>query len=147
MKHKIAELEVKYTPNKYKGEIEKITNSNEAYQLILESWNKETIELFEEFKLVMLNNSNEVLGVWTMGKGGMTGVVVDIKLLFSVALKSCATGIITVHNHPSGSLKPSLADKNMYTKIKEAAILLDIKYLDNLIITSKGKYSFVDEGE
>ena len=62
-------------------------------------------------------------------------------------LKSCATGIITVHNHPSGNLKPSLADKNIYTKIKEAAILLDIKYLDNLIITSKGKYSFVDEGE
>lgn len=144
MKYTIAELEVKYTPNKYKGVIEKITNSNEAYLLMLEYWNKETLELFEEFKLVMLNNSNEVLGVWTMSKGGMTGVVVDIKLLFSVALKGCATGIITVHNHPSGSLKPSMADKNMYTKIKEAATLLDIKYLDNLIITRNGYYSFED---
>ena len=67
------------------------------------------------------------------------------KLLFSVVLKSCATGIITVHNHPSGNLKPSEADKSMHLKIKKAAELLDVQYLDNLIITRSSYYSFVDE--
>jgi DNA repair protein RadC len=147
MEHIISEIKIKYTPNKYDGSVKKITNSNDAYNVFLDTWDIDTLELNEEFKVLLLNNSNEVLGWWTMSKGGMTATVIDVKLLFSVVLKSCATGIITVHNHPSGNLKPSLADKNIYTKIKEAAILLDIKYLDNLIITSKGKYSFVDEGE
>jgi DNA repair protein RadC len=147
MEHIISEIKIKYTPNKYDGSVKKVTNSNDAYNVFLATWDIDTLELNEEFKVLLLNNSNEVLGWWTMSKGGMTATVIDVKLLFSVVLKSCATGIITVHNHPSGNLKPSLADKNIYTKIKEAAILLDIKYLDNLIITSKGKYSFVDEGE
>ena len=144
MKHSIAELEVKYTPNKYDGEIKKITNSNEAYQLVLESWNKETLQLFEEFKVIMLNNSNEVLGIWVMSKGGMTGTAVDVKLLFSVVLKSCAAAIITVHNHPSGNLQPSESDSNIYEKMKSVASFLDVRYLDNLIITKDGYYSFMD---
>ena len=64
---------------------------------------------------------------------------------FPVILKSCATAIITVHNHPSGKLKPSESDKVIFRKIKESAKILDINYLDNLIITKEGKYSFMDE--
>jgi len=68
-----------------------------------------------------------------------------MKLLFAVVLKSCATAIISVHNHPSGKLQPSKSDIDIFRKIKGAANLLDINYLDNLIISSIGKYSFIDE--
>ena len=146
MKNIISEIKIKYLPKKLNNGNVKISNSNDAYQILLNHWNKDTLELQEEFKVLLLNNSNEVLGIYEMTRGGMTATLVDIKLLFAVALKSCATAIITAHNHPSGKLKPSTSDINIYQKIKNAANLLDIKYLDNLIITKEGKYSFTDDG-
>ena len=146
MKNIISEIRIKYQPIKLSNGNVKISNSNDAYQILLNHWNKDTLELQEEFKVLLLNNSNEVLGVYEMTRGGMTATLIDIRLLFAVALKSCATAIITAHNHPSGKLKPSTSDINIYQKIKNAANLLDIKYLDNLIITKEGKYSFTDDG-
>jgi len=145
MKNIISEIKIKYQPIKLGNGNIKIRSSNDAYDVILKHWNKDTIELQEEFKVLLLNNSNEVLGIYEMTKGGMTSTLVDVKLLFAVVLKSCATAIITVHNHPSGKLKPSESDKVIFRKIKEISNLLDINYLDNLIITQKGKYSFNDE--
>jgi len=145
MNNIISEIKVKYQPVKLENGNIKIRNSDDAYKVLLNHWNLDTIELQEEFKVLLLNNSNEVLGVYEMTKGGMTSTLVDVKLLFAVVLKSCATAIITCHNHPSGKLKPSNSDINIYEKIKNAAKLLDINYLDNLIITKKGKYSFNDE--
>ncbi|WP_242131343.1 JAB domain-containing protein [Aestuariivivens marinum] len=124
----------------------KVTSSKKAFEVILSSWNNNTIELLEEFKVLLLNNSNIPLGLYTLSKGGMTATLVDIRVLFSVALKSCATAMITVHNHPSGKLHPSNPDIEIYKKIKEVAKFHDINYLDNLIITPQGYYSFMDEG-
>ena len=146
MKNIISEIKIKYLPKKLNNGNVKIGNSDDAYQILLNHWNKDTLELQEEFKVLLLNNSNEVLGIYEMTRGGMTATLIDIRLLFAVALKSCATAIITAHNHPSGKLKPSTSDINIYQKIKNAANLLDIKYLDNLIITKEGKYSFTDDG-
>jgi DNA repair protein RadC len=87
-----------------------------------------------------------VLGVSVLSRGGMTGTLVDVRLLFATILKSGATAIITCHNHPSGKLKPSQSDINIYKKIKEIAKFHEINYLDNLIISNNGKYSFMDEG-
>ena len=145
MKNIISEIKIKYNPIKLDGGNAKITNSEDAYKIMLNSWNKGTLQLQEEFKVLLLNNSNEVLGIYEMTKGGMTSTLVDIKLLFAVALKSCATAIITAHNHPSGKLKPSNSDISIYRKIKEASRFLEIQYLDNLIITADGKFSFMDE--
>ena len=145
MKHKIAEIKISYAPRKLKQDL-KVTGSEKAYQVILDNWNKNTIELYEEFKVLLLNNSNVPIGIFTVSKGGMTATLVDMRILFSVVLKSCATAIITFHNHPSGKLKPSNSDINIYKKIKEVAEFHDINYLDNLIITKNGKYSFADEG-
>jgi len=145
MKNIISEIKIKYLPKKLNNGNVKIGNSDDAYQILLNHWNKDTLELQEEFKVLLLNNSNEVLGIYEMTRGGMTATLVDIKLLFAVALKSCATAIVTAHNHPSGKLKPSASDISIYQKIKNAAKLLDIQYLDNLIITKEGKYSFTDE--
>ncbi|WP_242203234.1 JAB domain-containing protein [Aestuariivivens insulae] len=144
MKNQIAEIQLRYRPRKMKGT--KITSSKTAFKVFLEHWNMDSIELYEEFKIMLLNRNNEVLGMHTLSKGGMTGTLVDLKLLFVVAIKSAACGIILAHNHPSGNLRPSEADKNLYKKIKKASEYLDINVLDNLIISRRAYYSFADEG-
>ena len=99
----------------------------------------------EEFWIVYLNNSNKVIQKNQLSKGGITGTLVDIRLALKIALEVGATGIILAHNHPSGTLKPSEADKQLTSKLSNAAKSLDIKVLDHLIITEKAYFSFADE--
>lgn len=145
MKNIIYEIELKYSPTTLKQERLKITKSKSAYEIFLNNWNMDTIELYEEFKILLLNRANEVLGIHTLSIGGISGTIVDLKLLFAVVVKSAASSIVISHNHPSGNLKPSEADKRLYEKVKRAAKMLDIDVLDNLIVTRDGYYSFVDE--
>ena len=100
----------------------------------------------EEFWVLFLNNSNKVISKSQLSKGGITGTIVDVRLVFKLALESGATGLILCHNHPSGNLKPSDADKEITKKLKRAGESLDVKVLDHLIITETKYYSFVDEG-
>lgn len=99
----------------------------------------------EEFWIVYLNNSNKVIQKQQLSKGGITGTLVDVRLVLKQALELGATGMILVHNHPSGTLKPSEADKNITRKLKQAGESLDIKVLDHLIVTEKAYFSFADE--
>lgn len=100
----------------------------------------------EEFWIVFLNNSNKVLHKAQLSKGGITGTLVDVRLVMKQALELGAVGLILAHNHPSGTLKPSAADKQITQKLKQSAEVLDIKVLDHLIITQKEYYSFADNG-
>lgn len=100
---------------------------------------------YEEFWIVYLNNSNKVIQKNQLSKGGITGTLVDVRLALKTALEVSATAIILVHNHPSGTLKPSQADKDLTTKLKTAGQSLDIKVLDHLIITENAYFSFADE--
>lgn len=100
----------------------------------------------EEFWVLFLNNSNKVLAKTQISKGGLTATVVDIRLLFKRAIELASVGMIVCHNHPSGKLEPSQADKQLTEKIKRAGATLDIKLLDHLIITEKWYFSFADEG-
>lgn len=100
----------------------------------------------EEFWVIFLNNSNKVISKVQLSKGGITGTIVDVRLVFRLALENKAIGLILCHNHPSGSLVPSEADKQITNKIKLAGESLDVKVLDHLIITETKYYSFVDEG-
>ncbi|KAF2342113.1 RadC family protein [Flavobacterium tistrianum] len=100
----------------------------------------------EEFWVLFLNNSNKVIYKSQLSKGGIAGTIVDIRLVFKLALENSATGLILCHNHPSGSLVPSSADKQITNKIKTAGEILDVKVLDHVIITESKYYSFVDEG-
>ena len=100
----------------------------------------------EEFWVLFLNNSNKVLAKSQISKGGLTATIVDVRLLFKRALELPSVGIIVCHNHPSGKLQPSTADKQLTQKIKEAGCTLDIKLLDHLIITEKVYFSFADDG-
>ena len=100
----------------------------------------------EEFWIVYLNNSNKVISKAQLSKGGITGTVVDIRLVFKMALEYGATSIVLCHNHPSGSLKPSDADIQITQKLKRAGESLEIAILDHVIVTETGYFSFVDQG-
>ena len=99
----------------------------------------------EEFWILYLNNSNKVIQKNQLSKGGITGTLVDVRLVLKNALEVGATALILCHNHPSGTLKPSQADKDITQKLKSAAQSLDIKVLDHLIVTEKAYFSFADE--
>ncbi len=101
----------------------------------------------EEFWVLFLNNSNKVLRKTQLSKGGITGTLVDTRLIFKKAMEVGATSIILAHNHPSGTLVPSSSDKSLTQKIKKAGETLDIKVLDHLIITEKSYFSFADSNE
>jgi DNA repair protein RadC len=100
----------------------------------------------EEFWVLFLNNSNKILFKTQLSKGGMTGTLVDVRIVFKLAFEQNATAIILTHNHPSGKLLASDADIQITKKIKTAGQQLDIPVLDHIIITENGYYSFVDEG-
>lgn len=100
----------------------------------------------EEFWAVYLNNSNKIISKNQLSKGGITGTLVDVRLVFKSALEYGATGIILCHNHPSGTITPSEADKQITRKLKTAGENLDIKILDHVIVTENSWFSFADEG-
>ena len=101
---------------------------------------------FEEIWCLFLSRNNQVLGKYQIGSGGITGVVADPKKIFIQALELYATSIILCHNHPSGNLEISQADKNLTSKVKNSGELLDIKLLDHIIIAGNNYVSFADEG-
>ncbi len=147
MRDKVNEIKISYTEKKTTSIIKSITNSFEVAQLLFEDWDSGTIGLQESFKVVLLNNSNKVKGIYQVSQGGITGTIVDLRILFAVVLKSLSVGIILVHNHPSGKLMPSETDKRLTERIKNAADFFNIKVLDHLIITPSGEhYSFADNG-
>jgi DNA repair protein RadC len=99
---------------------------------------------YEEFWILLLNRANHIVGKVLVSKGGVSGTVVDSKLVFKPALEMLATGIILVHNHPSGNLKPSSADIDLTQKLFKGGKLLDITVHDHVIISNSGYYSFAD---
>ena len=144
MFNNVAEIEVVYKPAISDKPI--ISSSLDAYNVLVNFFPSETLCLQERFVAMYLNRSNRVIGVYHMSTGGITGTVVDVRLLLSVALKTAATGIIIGHNHPSNNLQPSNPDKQLTSKIKEGCSLLDLQLLDHLIITSGGYLSFSEQG-
>lgn len=147
MNNKVNEIKVSYTGGVKSTFWAKINRSQDAANLFFENWDKDTIEVHESFKVLLLNNSNKVKGVLQLSQGGITGTLVDVRLLLAAVLKSLSVAIILAHNHPSGALKASEADKQITMKIQNAAKFFDIKLLDHLIITPEGNYfSFADDG-
>lgn len=140
---KISEVKLVYV-NRSKEKI-KINSSTTLYDLLLENWDKQLLELQEEFKVVYLNRNNMVLAIYPFSKGGVSQSVVDPKLIFATALKVNASGLILAHNHPSGNLQPSSSDIKTTKKIVKAGELLDIVVLDHIIITKESYFSFADE--
>lgn len=124
-------------------DLDKITSSKAVFEIMQPIIGE---LLHEEFWVLYLNNSNKVIHKAQLSKGGITGTVVDARLIFKMALEHNATAVILSHNHPSGKLLASDADRDITKKLKFAGEQLDIKVLDHIIITEKGYLSFQDEG-
>lgn len=147
MQDKVNEIKVSYCERLGVIDSQPLADSKQVAQLLYQGWDKDTIGLQETFKVLLLNNANKVKGTYQASTGGITGTLVDIRILFAVALKTVSSGLILAHNHPSGNQKPSGADEQLTKKIQRAAELFDIRVLDHLIILPDGKYfSFSDNG-
>lgn len=121
----------------------KITSSNSVFEMMQPIIGELS---HEEFWIIYLNNSNKVIEQFQISKGGITGTLVDVRITLKKALELGAVSIILTHNHPSGNLKASEADKQLTNKLKIAAESMDIKVLDHIIVTEKSYLSFADEG-
>jgi len=147
MEHKVNEIQISYREKLSTLKSLSITNSKEVGELLFKNWDADTIGLHETFKILLLNRSNKVKGIYPLSHGGITGTLVDLRILFAITLKTLSVGIILAHNHPSGQLKPSEVDKQLTKKIQKAALLFDVKVLDHIILAPDGRYySFADNG-
>lgn len=147
MEHQVNEIQISYREKLSTLQSNSITNSNDVAQLLFKNWDSDTIGLNECFKILLLNQSNKVKGIYPLSIGGITGTLVDIRILFAIILKTLSVGIILAHNHPSGQLKASEQDRQLTQKIKQAALLFDVKVLDHIILAPDGSYfSFADHG-
>lgn len=143
----IAEVEVTYRPRISPTKLPRCDNSVALFECFWNSWDLNRLNIQEHFNVMFLNYANRALGIYPLFKGAMSSVQVDVRLIFAAALKANAAKIAIAHNHPSGDLKPSDADRNVTRRIKDLAALFDIKLLDHLIISSdRLYYSFADEG-
>lgn len=142
----VSEIQLIYKSKVKTSERPQIKSSRDAYNLVLANWDPDKIEFFEQFKILLLNQAFKVLGICEISSGGITGTVVDVRLIFAASLKANATNIMMVHNHPSGRTLASEADKYITRKVHEAGKMLDIALLDHLIITPDSYYSFADDG-
>lgn len=144
--YQVAEIQLTYKSNVKPSARPKISTSRDAFDILKQYWDDSKIEFIEQFKVMLVNRTNKVLGIFEVSSGSSTGTVADPKLIFVAALKANACGIVVAHNHPSGNLAPSRSDIDLTQKIKEAGRFLEIQLLDHLIVTPDGYYSFADEG-
>lgn len=143
---KVTEVDLVYRSKVKASQRPKIGSAADAYHIFKNNWDKDKWELLEQCKVLLLNRSNKVLGMYELSTGGICGTVVDIRLLLMAALKCCACGLVLCHNHPSGQLRASAEDKKITDKLKSACLLLEMNLLDHLIITPEGYFSFANEG-
>ena len=131
-----------------KGEILncKITQSKDAADLFRKVWDNDTLPIYESAICIFLNRQNNTIGWFKISQGGLTGTLMDVRLILATALNCLASGIILCHNHPSGNLTPSETDIAMTKKIKQSAEIMEISLLDHLILTEDGYCSMADNG-
>lgn len=141
----VAELTLSYRPTIKPNQRPKIKTPEQAHKIFLEHWNEDKIYLSEQFYMMLLNVRGNVLGIIELSSGGMSGTVVDLKMVFATALKACANSIIVAHNHPSGDIRPSEQDKAITNRIAEAGKILQVELSDHLIISPDNFFSFSKE--
>ena len=104
------------------------------------------VDIYESAFMIMLNRANNVIGNYKLSQGGITGTVIDPRMVCKAAIDTLCTSVMICHNHPSGNLQPSRADEELTQKIKSALVFMDIRLIDHIILTSDHFYSFADEG-
>lgn len=143
MKKKAVEYSI--TAKKQEFETIEIHSSQDVYEFS-KNFYHEDILIYESLFIILLNKSNNAIGYAKISQGGICGTVVDSIIISKYAIDTLSSGVILVHNHPSGNLSPSSNDLNMITKVKNALKLFDINLVDSLIVSNDGYMSFCDEG-
>jgi len=141
---KIREIEVTFNNEAYF--FGQVTSSKDVFDFLKERILK-GIEIQEHFIAIYLNQANKIIGYYHHSTGTINATMVDVEIVAAVALKTLAKSVIISHNHPSGNLKPSEADRQLTRRIKEALKLFDISLLDHIIVTNQGYYSFAESSE
>jgi len=142
----LAEVKLVFKTKVKPSERVTIVSSLSAYKLLISIYDKETIEYKEYMKVLLLNQSNKVLGVHNLSEGGIDGTYADVRQILQIALLSNATSIIISHNHPSGNTEPSMNDKKLTSAIEQACKYMNIQLLDHMIVTPESYFSFADKG-
>lgn len=141
----ISEIQVSYKPKK--AHRPQVLSSSDAVKVLLHCYDQSTIGYVESFITLYLNRANRVLGYKVISQGGISGTVVDARVVMAVALQCGACSIVLSHNHPSYHLQPSQADLDLTKKLKGACEFFDILLLDHVILDPDGGFlSFADEG-
>lgn len=122
----------------------KIASSQDAYNVIKQFYSDD-IEVYESFFLLLLNKANNTIGYVKISQGGTVGTVVDLKIIAKYAIDGLASSVILAHNHPSGNVNPSEADRAVTRKIKEGLKLFEITVLDHIILAADNHFSFADD--
>jgi len=143
--YQLAEIEISYSHKVPVKDRFRVTNSRDAFNVIQLFW--PDFNTVEYFYAIYLNRANDILGFHQVSKGGITATVVDVQIIIAIALKSLAKNIICFHNHPSGNLTPSDADRTISKKLKEACKLVDLQLLDHLIVCSGSFHSMADNAD
>ena len=143
--YKIPQIRLSYVADVL-TEVKKANNSKASAELLRASYNDGDMDYREYFKVMYLNRASKPLGIQTISMGGTAATIVDVKMVFSGALLANAQSIILCHNHPSGTLCPSLQDDKLTRQLIEAGKLLDINVTDHIILSTSGYYSYADQG-
>jgi DNA repair protein RadC len=143
---KLPQTKITVKTKKGDGITYQMKSSADAAQFFRTIFNADTIQWTEESAMITLNRANEVISVDKLSSGGTSGVIVDAKVVFTIALKLTGHSIILAHNHPSGNLKPSEQDIEITRKLRSGGDILDIRVLDHIILSDSGYLSMSDEG-
>ena len=144
--YKVAEVELSYKNRVPYKERKKVHTSLDAYNLLINNHDDDTIDYKETFKVLYLNQASQVVGCFTLTKGGITSTCVDVRNILQGALLTNAVAMVLAHNHPSGNTRPSREDDKITNQVSKAGELLNIKVLDHIIFTREDFYSYGDEG-
>lgn len=141
---KVKEFSLKYSTTEI--DTTTISNSTETTDILRRVFNKNELNIYECFYILLLNQSLKVQGYAKISQGGISETTVDTRLIAKYAIDALATNVVLAHNHPSGNKTPSNNDKRLTDKVVKALQLLDIRVLDHIIITDNDYYSFADGG-
>jgi DNA repair protein RadC len=142
--YKAAEVKLTYVTKTPASHRIPIKSAEDAASLFFMIWDMNTIEHTEEVKMILLNRANKVLGVAEISKGGLSGSIIDTRVVLQYAIKANAHAVILAHNHPSGNLEASEADIRITERVRDALELADIKLLDHLILNKDEEYQTID---
>jgi len=144
---KLAEVQAKYVRSiDFETKTRKIGGSRELERFIRPFYDRDQIAYRESFFAMYFSRANEIISVFKCSEGGVSGCFVDAKLILAQALIAGASGIAVCHNHPSGNLYPSDADKKLTIRLKEACSFMDMILIDHIILTPNSYFSFMDDG-